>query len=238
MIKKLIILAVFLAIPLTGFSQEKKFILMGGDLNSMFSSNNISGLSITNLNPYGAGFTPVDLIGTIGANKGDYTSLHLGLNPNISYYLTDKLLIGGGLEITNEINKYNSEFITKSSSISFLFSPLFRYYFINGFYGQVQYNIGKIKEEIFCNYRSVPTSTGFRTLNYSSVFNGSSNGMSLIAGYSVPLANCIIADIGINYNLTKNRFEYVNEAEKGKYVVSQNMALITLGFKYILVRKT
>jgi hypothetical protein len=166
--KKIIIVAILsISSWVPGYSQDKNIMIIGGNIGGMFSSNNISDLKITSHLSGAGGFSPANLIGTYGNNSGDYKTLYLELNPNILFYLTDKLLIGIGFALLNEQNKYKSNLITKSEMTSYLISPTIRYFIYQGFYGQLEYNIGKSHQKIISNNIYIPGPTGFGNYDYS-----------------------------------------------------------------------
>jgi opacity protein-like surface antigen len=234
MLKSIFLTSVLASSWIFGQSQDKKILLIGGDFSAMFSSNNISALDITTKIPNAGGFTPGNLMGTYGDNSGDYKTLYLELNPDLLIYVTDKLLVGLGFDLINERDKYESELITKSIMTTFLLSPEIRYYIYQGFYGQLQYNVGKAHDKIVSNNLSIPTSTGFRSVDYSTIIDGNTQGFGLTAGCSIPLGNNVIADLALKYILNSNKFKYDNKSEEGTYNLKQNMAMISFGLKYIL----
>lgn len=237
--KKIIIVAILLiSFWVLGYSQDKNILLIGGNVGGMFSSNNISDLNINSHLSYGGGFSPTNLIGTYGDNSGDYKTLYLELNPNILFYLTDKFLIGIGFVLLNEQNKYESNLITKSEMTSYLISPSIRYFIYQGFFGQLEYNIGKSLQNIISNNISIPGQTGFSSSDYSTNIDSNTNGFGISAGYSIQLGNNVTSELALNYMRNKNKFNYDNKNEDGTYNIKQNMVLVSLGFKYILQRKT
>jgi opacity protein-like surface antigen len=237
--KKLVVVAMLLtSFVVHGYSQDKNIMLIGGDFGGMFSSNNISDLNIVSHYSSSGGFAPTNLIGTYGDNSGDYKTLYLEFKPSILFYLADKLLIGTEFELLNEHNKYESNLITKSVMTSYIISPSVRYLIYQGFFCQLQYNIGKSRQKIFSNHLSIPGETGFYSYDYSTNISGNTFGFSLSAGYSISLGNNITTELAFNYIRNKNKFKYDNISESGDYNIKQNAVLISVGLKYILKQKT
>ncbi len=237
--KRIVIIATLLILGcLHSYSQDKNLFLIGGNIGGMFSSNNISDLNIIRNQYSTGGFSPQNLIGTYGDNPGDYKTIYLEFNPNILYYLTDKLLVGIGCAFLNERNKYESNLITKSITKSYLISPTVRYFIYQGLFCQFEYNIGKSFEDIYSNNLPIAGSTGFSIYDYSTDISGSVSGINVSAGYSIPLGNNVTTEIAFNYLRNKNKFKYDNSSETGTYNIKQNIGLISIGFKYILKAKT
>jgi opacity protein-like surface antigen len=236
--KKLVVAILLTSFGILAYSQDKSIMLIGGDFGGMFSSNNISDLNIISHSSGVGGFSPTNLIGTYGDNSGDYKTLYLEFKPSILFYLTAKLLIGAEFELLNEQNKYESSLITKSDMTSFIISPCVRYFIYQGFFCQLQYNIGKSSQKIFSNNLSVPGPTGFHSYDYSTNISGNTSGFSLSAGYSISLGNKITTELAFNYLRNNNKFKYDNMSETGDFNIRQNAALVSVGLKYILKRKT
>jgi hypothetical protein len=236
--KKLVFVVILLiSFGILSYSQDKNIMLIGGDFAGMFSSNNISDLNINSFASGAGGFSPNNLIGTYGDNSGDYKTLYLEFNPDILFYLTDKLLIGAEFELLYEQDKYESNLIYKSDMTSYLISPCVRYFIYQGFFCQLQYNIGRSRQKIFSNNLSFPGTTGFHSYDYSTNISGNTSGFILSAGYSIHLGNNITTELAFNYLRNKNKFKYDNMSESGDYNIRQNTALISVGFKYILKQK-
>lgn len=238
MIKNIITVTLLISFWLGGYSQVKNILLIGGDIGAMFSQNDISDLDINN-NSFAnlGGFTPTNLMGTYGNNSGDYKTFYIDLNVSALYYLTDKFLIGIGIGLLDEQIKYDSELITKSEMISYLISPKFRYYIYQGFYGQIQCNIGKIRQDIKCNHLVFPPSSSISIIDYSTIIEGKTFGFGISAGYSILLGSNLTVDLALRYLRNKNKFEYENISEDGTYNIKQNTALISIGLKYILRKR-
>lgn len=235
MIKNIITIAFLVSFSIDGSSQDKKILLIGGDIGAMYSQNDISDLDINNDSPYSVGgFTPTNLMGTYGNNPGDYKTFYIDLNISVFYFLTDKLLIGIGVGLLDEQNKYDSDLIINSEMISYLISPKFRYYIIQGFYGQIHYSIGKTRQDIKSNHIDLPRTSGYPSIDYSTIVDGKTSGFGISAGYSIQLGSNINIDLALRYLRNKNKFEYENINENGTYTIKQNTALISLGLKYIL----
>jgi len=237
--KKLVVAILLTSFGILAYSQDKNIMLIGGDFGGMFSSNNISDLNIiSHTSGSAGGFSPTNLIGTYKGNSGDYKTLYLDFKPSILFYLTDKLLIGMEFELLNEQDKYESNLITKSDMTSYIISPCVRYFIYQGLFCQFQYNIGKSSQKIFSNNLSIPGATGFYNYDYSTTISGNTSGFSISAGYSISLGNNITTELAFNYLRNKNKYNYDNRNESGDYNIRQNAALISVGLKYILKRKT
>lgn len=216
------------------YSQDKNLLLIGGGIGAMYSSSSISDLTIQKSGTAMGGFTPTNLIGTYGDNKGDFKTFYINLDQSVLVYLSERLLTGLEFSILKETNKYDSELITESNTVSYLVSPCLRYFIYRGFYGQIQYYLGTSHEKIKSNMKSVPGQTGFHAYDYTSTNKAKANGYGLSAGYLIPVgSNCNI-DLSLRYLRNKNKFEYENKNENGTYNLAQNTFLVTVGFKYAL----
>ena len=228
MIRCIFLFALLIAYWNLTYGQDKNILLIGGNVGAMYTSNDI-----TNLDANNSSYTNIGG-GTYFNNSGDYVTTYINLDATVFYYVTNKLLIGTGFNILNEKNTYASDLITKSKSTSYFVSPKIRFYIYQGLFGQAQYNIGVFRQEIVSNDISLPSSSGYSSINYSTTFKGNTTGVGLSVGYSLPLGSNITIDILLSYIRNKNKNEYENKNETGDYTIKQNTALISIGFNYIL----
>ncbi len=98
-------------------------------------------------------------------------------------------------------------------------------------FAQLQYNVGKSFQMIDSDNISIPTYSGYSSLNYSYENKSNTNGFALSAGYSIKLSDKIFTDIALKYFQHKNKVKFERISDMGNYDSKHNGFLITIGLK-------
>jgi hypothetical protein len=169
---KLILGVLFFCCVVNANTQEKRIYLLGGDIGAFYTKNKvIQGIS---------DYTHFDIY------SFDLENFRIQLTPNFFYFVSDRFLVGGGVEwLRNSIN-YNRAIIQKTTDDLFVFYPAARGYIYRGIFLQGQFDIGKS----FGNIESL----SFHGYDYSKEITSGIYGFSAVAGYSIEVGSNIFID--------------------------------------------
>jgi hypothetical protein len=235
--KKSFFLSLLLLSAIISYSQNRKLLLIGGEIGGMYSGNHLSYNSLTNTADL-SGVTPDNLLGTIGENNsGDYTTTYFDISPSVMIYLTDRFLIGMEFSLLNEHNKYESDFVTKTYASSYLVSPCIRYFIYRGLYSQLQYFYGVSHQNVRSGKISIPGSSGVYTYDITTDLDARTNGAGLTAGYMIPIGERMNIDVALSYIMNNSKYKYKSGQDDGDYTFKQKTLMISLGFKHVINRK-
>ncbi len=204
-------------------AQEKKAIL-GGNLGAMYYKNK-SNLSKDNL-----------LLLTGDTNAAHYKAFILQVAPDISFYLSERFLLGVGVESLSNTKNHNSSLIQKETVKTKLFYPVARYYFTDNFYlqGRLDYGWSSLKIKSESDSFFIP----YNSINYSKKLTTTTFGYGIASGYSLMLGDNIMLDLAVNFikHFSKEKHDKSMSYNGVDFKYNQDLFFLSLGFKYIITR--
>lgn len=198
--KKVILFSGVLLLSVTAMAQVEK--------GTMLVGTNLGGLSFTSSD------SKTTYSNTPTVYNSDGTSFSVSINPNIAWFIQDRLAVGGGLTVsfyTSKSDNSNTGSSTtsenKSTQPSFYISPYGRYYFggsnkgmpfvqVNGQYG------------IYGGKSTSKTSTGSSSETKTKPKGDWNVGAAIGYEHFISKFVGILASIGVNYGKSKTEYEY------------------------------
>jgi outer membrane protein len=134
-----------------------------------------------------------DKSNTGGTTSTPGTTTDFSISPSVGYFVANRLAVGGGISWAS--SHFSPDTGSSSTGSAFLFSPLVRYYFGPGFFGQGTFGVGSSKGDYKLSSSSTIT------------VKGSVTAWSLGIGYAIFLNDHVALEPLVAYQSTAIKYD-------------------------------
>jgi len=163
----------------------------------------------------------------------NHTNFSLNLSPSILFYLSERFLLGGGIEWLYVNKNMEDHIFHEVTDNSFVFYPSIRSYLHKGLFLQGQLDIGTSLYNMEANEVFTVSSGSGYYLNKSNKTSGLVYGFGIAGGYSIKLAEQILADVALKYIYHRSELDIESpRITEGTFRNVQSKIHFTLALRY------